>query len=98
MVDLRTKGAGQDKDLGIRHAAHLRFDLGDRAPGQPPAEHPAPSRKLVLGDICGSPQAAYLRTDCIAGFHAPVSELDGNRNQPQKCSDIGASFYFLTFP
>jgi hypothetical protein len=98
VVDLSAKSAGQDEDLSIGDATHLGFDLGYGASGQPPTEHAATSRKLVLSDIRGGPQTAYLRTDCVANFHAPVSELDGTRYQQQKCSDIGASFYSSTFP
>jgi len=98
VVNLRAKGASQDKDLGVGDATHLGFDLGDRASRQPPAEHAATGRKLVLSDTCGGPQTVHLRANCIASFHAPVSELDGIRNPPQKCSDIGAFFYSLTFP
>ena len=98
MVDLSAKSAGQDEDLSIGDATHLRFDLGYGTAGQPPTEHAATSRKLVLSDIRGGPQTAYLRADCVANFHAPVSELDGTRYQPQNCSDIGASFYSSTFP
>jgi hypothetical protein len=80
VVDLRAKGAGQDKDFSIGHATHLGFDLGDRASGQPPAEHTATGREFILSDVRGGPQAAYLRSDWVARFHAPVSELDGTRN------------------
>ena len=91
-VDFHFESLCQNDQFGIRDAAKLRFDFGERATAQIPSENRTTGGEHFLRQFLLITQLSDLRPDNVLRFgHAPKTELDCREARELNCSNIGAT-------
>ncbi len=95
-VNFHFESLCQNDQFGVRDAAKLRLDFGERATAQIPSENRTAGGKHFLRHVLLVTQLSDLRADDVLRFsfsHAPKTELDSRTTSKLNCSNFGATWF-----